>query len=244
MTATKSKPVTSNRLAFTLIELLVVIAIIAILAGMLLPALSKAKDRAHTTLCRSNLKQMGIAIFMYVDDNDDKLPYAWGAGKDTYIHNANINNFEALLFSYYGRAKFDAGQEGQNFTNGVSQCPIRLKEPLKGGNPWRISYGMNQYTSKNFPNTRNQFPSADTAKLGSVRNPTQTLLVSDLAFFRNHPPIVNLQTNNLGFRHGQRHPLGSANTLFMDAHIDGFTHTQTNGIILDFKRDDPLPNRR
>ena len=244
MTAPKSKPVTSNRLAFTLIELLVVIAIIAILAGMLLPALSKAKDRAHTTLCRSNLKQMGIAIFMYVDDNDDKLPYAWGAGKDTYIHNANINNFEALLFSYYGRAKFDAGQEGQNFTNGVSQCPIRLKEPLKGGNPWRISYGMNQYTSKNFPYTRNQFPSADTAKLGSVRNPTQTLLVSDLAFDRNHPPIVNLQTNNLGFRHGQRHPRGAANTLFMDAHMDGCTHTQTNGIILDFKRDDPLPNRR
>lgn len=221
--------------AFTLIELLVVIAIIAILAGMLLPALSKAKDKANSTLCRSNLKQMGFAIFMYVDDNDGKLPYAWGEGPNSYIHDANINNFEALLFSYYGRSKFDAAQQGQNFTNGVSQCPIRLKEPLKGGNPWKISYGMNQYTSKNFPNARGKFPSADTAKLGSVRQPTQTLLVSDLAYVRNHPPIINLSTNNLGYRHGERYPNGGAMTLFMDAHVASFKQSQTNGIILDFK---------
>jgi len=223
-------------LAFTLIELLVVIAIIAILAGMLLPALSKAKGQAQTTLCRSNLKQMGMAVFMYADDNNDKLPYAWGAGKDTYIHNANINNFEALLFSYYGRASFDASREGQNFTNGISQCPIRLKEPLEGGNPWRISYGMNQYTSKNFPNTKGKFPSADTAKLGSVNNPSQTLLIADLAFVRNHPPIVNLSTNNLGFRHGEKHPNGKALILFMDAHVDSFHPPQTNNILLDFKK--------
>ncbi len=100
---------------FTLIELLVVIAIIAILAGLLLPALAKAKQRAHAVMCMSNGRQLTLAWRMYAEDNGDRIPFAYAP---------DFPNPNAPFAWVTGELDFSGAKVNWEITNNISRSPL------------------------------------------------------------------------------------------------------------------------
>ena len=83
--------------AFTLIELLVVVTIIAILASLLLPALAKAKTSGKKAVCSSNMKQMGVAVLLYVSDSESMFPIYSNSNRPT-THNSLYQNVRHYIW--------------------------------------------------------------------------------------------------------------------------------------------------
>jgi len=120
MSKHNEKQAPATRLGFTLIELLVVIAIIAILAAMLLPALAKAKSKAHRVQCASNMKNWGLATLMYLDDFGDRLPL-FGEDQNDYSKPMWFTKLAPYLARVSQTGLFFGEQEV--YTNAVRRCP-------------------------------------------------------------------------------------------------------------------------
>ena len=207
-TSTSKSTPRGARSAFTLIELLVVIAIIAILAAILFPVFARARENARRASCESNLKQIGLGIFQYTQDYDEKFP----AG---YIPTSGTNVPWAVVVQPYVKSVqlFRCPSNTSptaNFMNG-SDNTIPLSYLANGG-------GDNGYYGGRRPMTTNLAGDGPTA-IASVDSVAQVILVSEMGVrpdgnYRSDPTVWS-NTNDLWM---QNH-LGTSNFLFADGHV-------------------------
>jgi len=211
------------RRAFTLIELLVVIAIIAILAGLLLPALATAKQKAWTINCNSNLRQIGLGMRMFADDNESRYPISGGSVLWNYADlTAPTNGWMEQIYSYV---------QSTNVYHcpGNAQLPVANQSPFNYFNGVRAAYIASDPVTPHFAAVNEkqiQFPSAFVLSGDTIDN-DKYFNLNDCDKDDYSQNCVGGPANGLNWVDWQAHSKGQ-NILFADGHTKWYKGYDAN----------------